>query len=89
MGIFTNKRNMEKSNKINDFLAKWNPIGVPEEIAKDEYINYIDIIKSNVHTKDELRKCLIWLLEERMGLDVSSPESISDIEKACDELMKR
>ncbi len=70
------------------FLAKWNPIGVPEEIAEDEYIDYVDIVKSNLQSKDKLRKCLVGILGEIMGLDVSSPEAFADIENACDELMK-
>ena len=79
---------IETKQAILTFLAKWNPIGVPEDIAKDEYINYVDLIESSLRSKDELRKCLIGILRETMGLDISSPEAFADIENACDELMK-
>ena len=88
MVTFINRRNMKRYNKISDFLAKWNPIGVPEDLAKDEYINYVDLIESSLQSKDELRECLIGILRETMGLDISSPEAFADIENACDELMK-
>ena len=79
---------IETKQAILLFLAKWNPIGVPEDIAKDEYINYVDLIESSLQSKDELRECLIGILRETMGLDISSPEAFADIENACDELMK-
>jgi len=81
------RREIEIKQAILAFLAKWNPIGVPEDIAKDEYINYVDLIESSLRSKDELRKCLIGILRETMGLDISSPEAFADIENACDELM--
>ena len=81
-------KEMKTKQAILAFLAKWNPIGVPEDIAKDEYINYVDLIESSLRSKDELRKCLIGILRETMGLDISSPEAFADIENACDELMK-
>ena len=73
---------------ILSFLAKWNPIGVPEDLAKDEYINYVDLIESSLQSKEDLRKCLIKILGGQMGLDISSPEAFDDIENACDKLMK-
>jgi hypothetical protein len=79
---------IETKQAILSFLTKWNPIDVPEDIAKDEYINYVDLIKSSLQSKDELRKCLRCILGEKIGLDISSPEAFADIENACDELMK-
>jgi hypothetical protein len=32
---------MELEKKINDILTKWNPIGVPDVIASDEYTDCI------------------------------------------------
>ena len=81
-------REIETKQAILSFLTKWNPIGVPEDIAKDEYIDYVDLIESSLQSKDELRKCLIGILRETMGLNISSPEAFADIENACDELIK-
>ena len=35
---------MALAKKINEILARWNPIGVPEFIASDEYTDCIPIL---------------------------------------------
>jgi hypothetical protein len=60
-----NKLNYE----INKILTEWNPIGVPEFIAEVEYISYINpiIIVGNDYCL--LKKTIIRIVQEDMGLD--------------------
>ena len=79
---------MNKDNLINSFFANWNPLEVPPELAETEYIGYVDLVMSNIHSKAALYKCLTKILGKTMGLNVSSPHIKCDIERACNELMK-
>jgi len=54
--------NMEKYKAISNLLAKWNPLGVPESIATDEYLRLVPPI---LKTGNELD--LELLLKQYMG----------------------
>jgi hypothetical protein len=50
---------------INQVLSEWDPIGVGETIATDEYRGYIPIILRSVNNKKTLIDCLeiFWLMK--------------------------
>ena len=53
---------------INAILAKWNPIGVPDNISKVEYRSYIPLIKSSMNSETTLINCLENILIDKMEL---------------------
>jgi hypothetical protein len=60
------KKNMEKQRlyvTIADILEKWNPIGVPDYIANEEYKDYVPAIANAVLSKDEIKKELEYILK--------------------------
>ena len=58
---------------INEILSEWNPIGVPDNIAKEEYKEYIsDILGASNET--QLINCLENMLNKmELGYDNSNP----------------
>jgi len=54
--------------KINKVLAEWNPIGVPELIAEEEYISFVNQIITIGNDSHLLKKFLISITDD-MGLD--------------------
>lgn len=61
-----------REESINEILAKWNPIDVPENIAKTEYINFIPSIKRRINSEAELIYCLEDILTNKLELDYNS-----------------
>lgn len=57
----------ELTNKINDILAKWDPIGVGEEMAVDEYKEYIPMIIQYTRDRQELINYLKKMVVDYMG----------------------
>lgn len=55
---------------INKLLSEWNPIGVPDEIADVEYLNYIPMIMTVINDEEATYKYLMSILK-----DISSDES--------------
>jgi len=58
---------------INEILSEWNSIGVPDNIAKEEYKGYIpDILGTSNET--QLINCLENMLNKmELGYDNSNP----------------
>lgn len=57
---------------INLVLAEWNPIGVPVEIAADEYKSYIPLILECINDKQKLAHCLEDILVKEIGVSYDS-----------------
>lgn len=76
------KAELERIGKI---LAAWNPIGVPESLAYDEYKCYIPVIMESIGSEDALRACLINILENRIGLyfDENNLRHLGDLNLVC------
>ena len=55
------------SEDINHILAKWDPIGVGENIATDEYKGYIPMILHLLPNRQELMEYLENVLMNEMG----------------------
>ena len=53
----------KKYNFIKRILEEWNPIGVPEEIADVEYLDYIPCLLQNAQDKEKMEKQLVTILK--------------------------
>jgi hypothetical protein len=83
---------MEKCNiyqAVNDYLAQWDPIGLPQDIANVEYTNYVPTIVESLTDKEKVHLCLLSFLK-RLGMDVNdySIDLDTDVSKRADDLMK-
>lgn len=75
---------------INVILAKWNPIGVDDHIADEEYKGYIPLILKFIEDRDKLEKCLEDILINKMGVGYNSnnKEHFDDMQQVCDNLIR-
>lgn len=55
--------------QINDILKEWNPIGVPESVASDEYSSYIPQIIELKGSESKLLEYLENLLISVIGVE--------------------
>jgi len=65
-------------NDVANYLAEWNPIGVPEGIAECEYSSYVPKIVELLHDKHALESYMQRVIDG-MGVfaaDVVVPESV-------------
>ena len=76
--------------KINQVLSEWDPIGVGEIIATDEYRGYIPIILRSVSDEKTLIECLENILVKEVGLDYDSfNESYAkDLKQVCEKIIQ-
>ncbi|MCU7492347.1 MAG: hypothetical protein HF300_11185 [Ignavibacteria bacterium] len=75
-------------NKINEILARWNPLDVPHFIASDEYKSYVNDIVSQGKDFDKIRSELKRILVDQMGLTFSDdiPEHSLDLDNVAKEI---
>ena len=77
----------EKSleQQINTILAQWNPIGVPEFIAEDEYRLYVEQIIAVGQSVKDMKLFLLDLIENVIGLgfDQSRLDQCQEIERVA------
>ena len=59
----------ENFKELNEILAEWNPIGVPDSISKNEYTNYVTYLYKYKNNYLELVNYLEQLIEEEIGLN--------------------
>jgi len=80
----------KRFDKINKVLAKWNPIGVPNEIAIDEYKAFVSIINEAASNEETLLKCLEDILLNKIGLeyDKKNLEHVEDLKKVSLEILE-
>lgn len=78
-----------KAEIINSILADWDPIGVGENLAIDEYKGYIPLILQCCLDKKKLMDCLISILTNEMGLyyDLNNPKQNKDIQAVCNKIL--
>ena len=48
---------------IHEILTEWNPIGVPDYIADEEYEDYIPSLLQAIHSEEQLEKELLYILK--------------------------
>jgi len=74
---------------IHNILSNWDPIGVGEELSRDEYQPYVyPIIQVYTNDKIELEKYLESMLTQMMGLEYNpnSTEQLSEIKAVCKQI---
>lgn len=76
--------------KINRVLAEWDPIGVGEMMATDEYKGYIPMILQLIPNRQKLMEYLENILINEMGIDFKTHDKkhIDDLQKICDRLIE-
>jgi hypothetical protein len=57
---------------VNDILAKWDPIGVPDTVAKTEYTDYVTRILLKRDNLDDLIKELETIVTKDIGLEYNA-----------------
>ena len=80
----------ELTNKINDILTKWDPIGVGKEMAMDEYKEYIPMIIYYAQDRQKLINHLEKMLVDNMGLsyDQYDQRHSEELQNICDKLIE-
>jgi hypothetical protein len=75
---------------INHVLADWNPIGVPDDIAREEYKDYLPLILQSIEDRQQLMNCLEDILINKIGLDYDpmNREHLADLQAVCDRIIK-
>lgn len=75
---------------INGVLAEWNPIGVPEDIATDEYKAYIPLIIQALERRQQLMNCLEDILVNKIGVeyDPSNITHVEDLQQVRDRIIQ-
>jgi len=75
--------------KINDILTEWNPIGVPESIATEEYKGYVPLILKSIGSQKQLINCLEYILVNEIGVDYDPNNEIhiKDLQQVCNKIM--
>ena len=65
-------------NDVANYLAEWNPIGVPEGIAECEYSSYVPKIVELLHDKHALESYMQRVIDGIgvFAADVVVPESV-------------
>lgn len=78
----------ENRDKINKVLAEWNPLGVPDELATEEYTSYISTIIRFANDEKQLKNYLEQVLIDDLatGYDKSKKEHYEDLEKVVKKL---
>lgn len=78
------------TEKINRVLAEWDPIGVGEKMATDEYKGYIPMILQLFPNRKQLMEYLDYTLINEMGIDFKTHDKkhINDLQKICDSLIE-
>lgn len=78
------------SEGINHILAKWDPIGISENVVTDEYKSYIPMILHLLPNRQELMEYLENVLMNEMSLDYNSNNKnhLYDLQKICNSLIK-
>lgn len=75
---------------INLVLTEWNPIGVPHDIATEEYKSYIPFILQSIENRQQLMNCLEDILINKIETDYdpTNKEHSEDLEQVCDKLIQ-
>ena len=76
--------------RINDVLASWNPIGVPDTVSHQEYESYIESVIAIGNDAKALTSYLKTQVRETMGLDYDdeNPTHRGDIEIVVKKLIE-
>ncbi len=75
---------------INRILAEWDPIGVGEHIASDEYKEYTPLILQFIENRQQLMNYLEDILINKMGIDYNprNKEHLENLQQVCDKIIQ-
>jgi hypothetical protein len=75
---------------INLVLTEWNPIGVPDAIATEEYRSYIPLILQSIENQQRLMNCLEDILINKIEIDYdpTNKEHSEGLQQVCDKLIR-
>ena len=76
--------------KLNQVLSEWDPVGVGENLATEEYRGYIPTILKSVDNKIQLMDCIENILVNEMGLDYnpSNKSHVESLQHVCEKIMQ-
>ncbi|SFQ82040.1 hypothetical protein [Hymenobacter arizonensis] len=57
--------------QVNAVLAEWNPIGVPDGPAQDEYQPYVAIVVETWNRSRDVEAALVWVYTQPLGYDIN------------------
>lgn len=69
---------MELEKEINAILTKWNPIGVPEFIASDEYTDCIPILMRYSSSLEAMEAGVYYVLDKYIGMPIARTEVMNN-----------
>jgi hypothetical protein len=58
-------------SQVNAVLAEWNPIGVPEGTAEDEYQDYVAVLLEAWNRSGDVESAMVWVYTQPLGYDVN------------------
>ncbi|UOQ79222.1 hypothetical protein MUN84_22560 (plasmid) [Hymenobacter sp. 5516J-16] len=58
-------------SQVNAVLAEWNPIGVPEGTAEDEYQSYVPFLVESWNLSQDVEPAMVWVYTQPLGYDVN------------------
>lgn len=75
--------------KINQVLVEWDPIGVGEDLASDEYRSYISQILISSESEHKLLKCLEDIVNQmEIGYDPQNKKHKYDLKQVCNKIIQ-
>jgi len=76
--------------EINDVFSKWNPIGVPTDLAKEEYKSYITRIITVGSNYEKIKAELVAILTLDLGANYDENNVIqkNDVEGVAIEILR-
>lgn len=79
----------ESEQIVSRIITKWNPLGVPSFIGRDEYKTYIPAILVNAYDFESLVIAIEKMLTQSMELpyDPANPDHRRDVERVSHEIM--
>lgn len=78
---------MNKFEVVNRILANWDPIGVGENIAVDEYKGYVPQVLKHLDNELSLNACLeSFLISLQVGYDPDNKKHLEDLSSVCENL---
>lgn len=84
--MMSEKKTIERIKQV---WLDWDPIGVGEELARDEYNSYIPHILQSSQNKEQLMKCLENIVN-KMGVGFNSKDKkhTVDLKTICNKFIQ-
>ena len=84
--MMSEKKTIERIKQV---WLDWDPIGVGEELARDEYNSYIPHILQSSQSKEQLMKCLENILNKmEVGFNPKDKKHTTDLQAICNKFIQ-